>query len=157
MQFCPGIAKKLFNFCKLIPCWSLLMVPIFKYGSTTESSSTSESLFKDLKTVVFKHKSLPLRIDDFLKIHINSIIGSTNMLATKRKYGYQSSSNDSLNSKKEILEEHQVEYSLMNKQIPNLKMNEQYQTPAKKKISHIKNQISMIKLLLKIGKVWDMM
>jgi len=93
MQFCPGIAKKLFNFCKLIPCWSSLMVPIFKYGNTTES------LFKDLKTVVFKHKSLPLRIDDFLKIHINSIIGSTNILTTKKKYQYKSLSNDSLNSK----------------------------------------------------------
>jgi len=132
MQFCPGIAKKLFNFCKLIPCWSSLMVPIFKYGGTTESSSTSESLFKDLKTVVFKHKTLPLRLDDFLKIHINSIIGSTNILASKRKYEHQSLSNDSLHSQKETLEEHQVEDSLMLNQIPNLKINEQYQSPTKK-------------------------
>lgn len=117
------------------------MVPIFKYGGTTESSSTSESLFKDLKTVVFKHKTLPLRLDDFLKININSIIGSTNMLASKRKYEHPSLSNDSLHSKKETketLEEHEVENSLMLNQIPNLKINEQYQSLTKKEIFDIK-------------------
>jgi len=72
------------------------MVPIFKYANTIESSSTSEMLFKDLKTVVFKHKSLSLRFDDFLKIYINSIIGSANILAIKRKYEHQTISNDSL-------------------------------------------------------------
>lgn len=69
MQFNPPIAKRLLDFCKLIPCWSSLLVPIFKYGNTTENSSTSESLFKDLKSIIFKHKSLPLRLDDFIKIH----------------------------------------------------------------------------------------
>ncbi|CAI6371006.1 unnamed protein product [Macrosiphum euphorbiae] len=81
IQFCPKIAKHLLDFCKLIPCWSALMVPIFKYGNLTESSCTSESLFKDLKTVVFKHKQLPLRLDEFLKIHINCTLGSMNILA----------------------------------------------------------------------------
>jgi hypothetical protein len=83
MQFSPGISKRLLYFCKLIPCWSSIMIPIFQYGNKTESSSVSESLFKDLKSVVFKHKSLPIRLDEFLKIHINSIIGSTNLLASK--------------------------------------------------------------------------
>ncbi|CAI6372314.1 unnamed protein product [Macrosiphum euphorbiae] len=82
MQFNPIIAKKLLNFCKLIPTWSALMVPIFKYGNITETSSTSESLFNDLKTNVFKHKSFPLRIDQFLKIHVNSIIGSMNIIGS---------------------------------------------------------------------------
>lgn len=81
IQFCPKIAKHLLDFCKLMPCWSALMVPIFKYGNLTESSCTSESLFKDLKIVVFKHKQLPLRLDEFLKIHINCTLGSMNILA----------------------------------------------------------------------------
>lgn len=63
MQFHPSIAKILLDFCKLIPCRSLLMVPIFKYENKTESSSTLESLLKDLKQIVFKHKSLPLKLD----------------------------------------------------------------------------------------------
>lgn len=77
MQYDPSIAKKLHSFCKLLPCWSAVMVPIFGYGNITENSATSESLFKDLKRVVFKHKSLPIRIDDFVSTHITSIIGNT--------------------------------------------------------------------------------
>jgi len=75
MQYNPSIAKKLYNFCKLLPCWSAVMTPIFGYGSITESSTTSESLFKDLKRVVFKHKTFPIRIDDFINTHITSIMG----------------------------------------------------------------------------------
>lgn len=40
MQFCPAIAKRLLNFCKFIPCWSALMVPIFNYGKLTETRSS---------------------------------------------------------------------------------------------------------------------
>lgn len=56
------------------------MIPIFKYGNTTQSSSTSESLFKDLKSVVLRHKSLPLRQDAVFKIHVNSMLGSSNII-----------------------------------------------------------------------------
>lgn len=83
MQFCPSIGKKLLDFCKLIPCWSAIMVPIFNYGNITETSATSESLFNDLKSNVFKHKTLPLRIDQFIKIHTNSISGSMNIVGSK--------------------------------------------------------------------------
>jgi len=79
MQFNPSIAKK---FCNFIPTWSALMVPIFKYGDITETSSTSESLFNDLNTNVFKHKSIPLRIDQCFKIHVNLIIGSMNIIGS---------------------------------------------------------------------------
>jgi len=57
------------------------MVPIFGYGNITETSATSESLFKDLKSVIFKHKTLPLRLDDFFITHVNSIIGPLNLIA----------------------------------------------------------------------------
>jgi hypothetical protein len=79
MQFCPSIGKKLLDFCKLILCW----LAIFNYGNITETSATSESLFNDLKSNVFKHKTLPLRIDQFIKIHINSITGSMNLVGSK--------------------------------------------------------------------------
>lgn len=83
LQFSPGIAKKLLDFCKLLPCWSAVMVPIFNFGNPTESSATSESLFNDLKSNVLRHKTLPLRIDEFITIHINSIIGSINLIGAK--------------------------------------------------------------------------
>lgn len=83
MQYSPKLAKRLLEFCKLRPLWSALMVPIFKFGNLTETSSTSESLFKDLKSIVFQHKRLPLRLDDFLIIHVNSIVGLMNILGKK--------------------------------------------------------------------------
>lgn len=42
------------------------MVPIFNYKHFTESIITLESLFNDLKTDIFKYKTLPLRIDHIL-------------------------------------------------------------------------------------------
>jgi len=83
MQYDPSIAKKLNSFCKLLPCWSAVMTPIFGYGSLTESSASSESLFKDLKRVIFKHKTLPIRIDSFVNTHITSIIGDNCMIQSK--------------------------------------------------------------------------
>jgi len=82
MQYSPSLAKRLLNFCKYITCWSALMVPIFQYGSLTETSASSESMFKDLKSIVFKHKTLPLRLDDFFVIHVESIIGMLNLMNT---------------------------------------------------------------------------
>lgn len=70
------ISKKLLNFCKLLPCWSAVMIPFFKYGNIIESSSTSESMFNDLKNRIFQHKTLPLRLDEFVQDHISSITGS---------------------------------------------------------------------------------
>jgi len=83
MQYDPSIAKKLNSFCTLLPCWCSVMTPIFGYGSLTESSVSSESLFKDLICVIFKHKTLPIRIDGFVNTHITSIIGDNCMIQSK--------------------------------------------------------------------------
>jgi len=58
------------------------MVPIFEYGFLTETIVSSESMFKDLKSIVFKHKTLPLRLDDFFITHVDSIIGMMNLMNT---------------------------------------------------------------------------
>lgn len=90
MHYNKPLVKKLKEFCKLFPIWSAVMTSIFKYGKTTESSASSESLFNDMKNRVFNHKTLPLRIDEFIKIHIKSVEGSvilaesTNANATSR-------------------------------------------------------------------------
>lgn len=51
------------------------MVPIFEYGSFTATSASSESMFKNLKSIVFKHKTVPVRLDDFFVTRVESIIG----------------------------------------------------------------------------------
>lgn len=56
------------------------MVPIFNHGNVTESSVSSESLFRDLKHIVLIHKTLPTREDAFLKVHVDSIIETNNII-----------------------------------------------------------------------------
>jgi hypothetical protein len=52
-----------------------------------------------LKTIIFKHKPLPLRLEKFLKIYINFKLGSMNILADKQTVQYEkSSSDDEINS-----------------------------------------------------------
>jgi len=61
------------------------MVSTFGYGNhwiITESSATSESMFKDLKSIVFKHKTLPIRLNEFFIMHVESNIGSMSLTNT---------------------------------------------------------------------------
>ncbi|CAI6359527.1 unnamed protein product [Macrosiphum euphorbiae] len=39
-------------------------------------------MFKDLKSIVFKHKTLPLRLDNFFVTYVESIIGMMNLMNT---------------------------------------------------------------------------
>lgn len=84
-----SLPKRILDFCKLLPCWSAVMTPIFKYGDITESSSTSESLFNDLKNKVFQHKTLPFRVDEFVHDHLSYITGSMNIIGAKLKVNDQ--------------------------------------------------------------------
>lgn len=76
------ISKRLLQFCKLLPCWTAVMVPFFGFDNITQTSASSESQFNDLKNRVFKHTTLPLRIDRFLTTHINSFTGTMNLVAS---------------------------------------------------------------------------
>jgi len=76
------ISKRLLKFCKLLPCWTAVMIPFFGFGNITHTSASSESQFNDLKNRVFKHTTLPLRIDRFLTTHINSFTGTMNLIAS---------------------------------------------------------------------------
>ena len=74
-QFCPTLAKKFLQYTELLPIWSGIMVPIFGFGRRTHSSSASESLFKELKEDIFGKESLPLRVDEFIEIHVHTTNG----------------------------------------------------------------------------------
>lgn len=68
------MSKQNFICSVLLPTWSVIMIPFFGYGGATESSSTSESLFNELKNRGFQHKTLPIRLDEFVQEHINYYI-----------------------------------------------------------------------------------
>lgn len=59
------------------------MVPVFKYGSITASNTPVESSFNILKRM-FSQKTLPIRADDFLFVHIRSLEGSMIVTASKK-------------------------------------------------------------------------
>lgn len=69
--FLPSVAPLVVNLCTYLPLWSGIMCSSFNYGDIPPSSAPIESQFNDLKNRVLKHvNSMPMRIDDFLKLHI---------------------------------------------------------------------------------------
>lgn len=80
----------------------------------TETSATSESLFTDLKSIVLKHKTLPLRVDEFFKTHTTSIIGSNCTIKSKMMVTDLKSSKNNIYVKEHPTDEY---YSDNNKNI----------------------------------------
>lgn len=72
-MYLPSIVPLIMKSVNLLPLWSGLMIPIFKYGNPTSSSASVESSFKKLKTVTFKDITLPTNIEVFLERHIISL------------------------------------------------------------------------------------
>lgn len=48
------------------------MLPFFEYGSIPASSAAVETNFNILKNTIFSNHTLPIRLNDFLLIHIKS-------------------------------------------------------------------------------------
>lgn len=78
-----NLAKKLLKFCHLLPTWSAIMNPIFKYGSPTESSSSSESMFNEIKNRWFTTDTLPIKVDKFVSKHIDLSLGAMNLMRAR--------------------------------------------------------------------------
>lgn len=51
------------------------MISIFGYGKINESSSAVESEMKDIKHILLKNKSHPMRADKFVTTHLSSFVG----------------------------------------------------------------------------------
>lgn len=61
------------------------------------TESSSRKCIQELEINCLRYKSLLLRLDNFLKIHINLILGSSNIIEGKKKLDSQSTiSNKSL-------------------------------------------------------------
>lgn len=73
----PALKDILRKLCCRLPMWSAVMTPYFKSPNITSSSSNVESNFNICKNVMMKDVRLPIRIDNFLRIFLKSINGST--------------------------------------------------------------------------------
>ena len=75
-QYLPQIIDDILKVSKFIPLWSAIMVPYFKKGRKTATSTCVESSFNNLKNRIFTANELPARVDDFVSKHIKAIDGS---------------------------------------------------------------------------------
>lgn len=57
------------------------MISFFKYVDLIATSATVESNFKDLKNRVFSATKIPLRANEYIKIHLASLDGKMNLVA----------------------------------------------------------------------------
>ena len=67
----PKISEHLFKLSELLLIWSAIMIPIFGFGSITQYSTASESLFKEMKKDASQHEKIPMRVDEFVEKHLN--------------------------------------------------------------------------------------
>lgn len=82
-QFVPEIVPIIINTMKLFPCWSNIMINVFRYGDNIASSSRIESNFNNIKNRVFKNDNLPMRVDDFVERLVEFYRGDHLILQTK--------------------------------------------------------------------------
>lgn len=59
-----------------LPLWTAVMVPHFKSVHNTASSANVEAEFKHIKHGLFKHESLPIRMDRFVIRHLEFLEGN---------------------------------------------------------------------------------
>lgn len=72
----PSIIPFLIKSIKMLPLWSGIMIPIFRYGTPTKSSAVVESMFHKTKNIVFKDINLPTTLETFLERRVVSLKGS---------------------------------------------------------------------------------
>jgi len=74
--YVPQLSKKLKTILVYFPLYSGVMISIFGYGQINASSSAVESEMKDIKHVLLKNISRPMRADKFvITTHLSSFAG----------------------------------------------------------------------------------
>jgi len=81
--YLPSLVPVLIKSMKLLPLWSAVMLPIFKYGDEVCSSAAIESNFKKLKNITMQHVPLPTNLETFLENHILSCKGASLIKVSK--------------------------------------------------------------------------
>lgn len=70
----PEAAKKIKDLMQILPLWTGVMRPHFKYGTKVTTSSVVESCFATYKSQLSKG-NIPMRVDKFITQHFNYIDG----------------------------------------------------------------------------------
>ena len=75
LHFLPELLPHVIRMCSYLPLWTGVMVPHFEGSTLTASSAHVEAEFKNVKSGLFKHDNLPIRLDRFVSRHLNYIEG----------------------------------------------------------------------------------
>jgi len=73
--YVPQLSKKLKTILVYFPLYSSVMIPIFGYEQINASSSAVESEKKDIKHILLKNMSRPMRADKFVTTHLSLFAG----------------------------------------------------------------------------------
>lgn len=90
--YLPSLVPFLIKSMKLLPLWSGIMISTFGYGDDISSSAAVKSSFKKLKTVTFKHVSIPTDLENILENYIKSLKGASILRASCKNTDISSSS-----------------------------------------------------------------
>lgn len=83
----PDLAKKLIKDMSLFPVWSCVMVNEFGYGRIPATSAPVESDFNLLKTHLLKNHSTPMRVDEFVELHLDFLNGRLKSMENSNNTG----------------------------------------------------------------------
>lgn len=83
--FLPALQKNIVELAKRLPLWTAVMKNSFNSAHNLQNQGNAESAFNLIKNVVFSNVHLPIRADQFVKDHINSINGYAKHMMTKQK------------------------------------------------------------------------
>lgn len=82
--FLPALHKNIVSMAKRLPLWSAVLKNAFKSSLTLQNQGNAEAAFNVIKNVIFSNVRLPIRADDFVKNHLNSIQGFAKHMLTKQ-------------------------------------------------------------------------
>ncbi len=83
LHYLPKIVPHIVDLCSYLPLWSGIMCRIVGFGDIPPTTAPIESQFSDLKMRVLKNHDKQMRVDDFVKVHLQSMNGATKLAYSK--------------------------------------------------------------------------
>lgn len=100
--YVPQLSRKLKTFLSYFPLYSGVMIPIFAYGQINVNSSSVESEMNNIKHILLKNNSRPMRADKFIITHLRSFAGRS-LLAMSTHDSLFSVKNNELVTKNSVI------------------------------------------------------
>lgn len=100
-HYFPPLAERLLKHINMFPLWSCVCRDDFEYGRVPASSAAVEGEFNKLKNNILKNYTLPIRVDEFIKIHLDFLHGKLKIVDAKED-NISSDESTCMNEKEEV-------------------------------------------------------